>query len=334
MERKYGRRPRYQEPYVPEAMSHVPTDVFREIYKYQTPEDIVQFAASSKKNKEKVLADLRKYYLKKCSKATHNWEPLECLSSDECKNTCFSQSDGQFAVFLQKLPQLVGRKIVVENFGQGPEKSTDIQGARVETGSPSAEKWIVAALHEAGKFSLETYPRKRAWKNIRDSREKKSLPPTLQNLARVEDTLVLNGTHKDFTLTLLLDPEFVKAILPEKMVEISIDGVNLSYWFITEKGLENTFSSKKLSLEWFPESFPAAMASKSDADFKQSHKAEDESPDLHHDLHHEESSPEDNRSPSPAPSSPTMSKPYEFHYRGFSEARVPRKFSEKVKQES
>lgn len=106
-ESKTAKSQRLSQPDLPD-LEAVPTDIWREIYKYQTRPDILVFARTSKKNYEKVLSDLMKYYRNKCQKATHGWQPLECLTSDKCHQTCLRPEN--FGSFLQHLPVLCKAK--------------------------------------------------------------------------------------------------------------------------------------------------------------------------------------------------------------------------------
>lgn len=98
-------------------LQDVSPDIWREIYQYQDPQEVIKYASSSKSIYEQVWKDLRSYWKNKCGKSTDNYSAVPCLSSEACFPICTATVN--FTTFFNKLPMLDGLPVVFQSYPFG-----------------------------------------------------------------------------------------------------------------------------------------------------------------------------------------------------------------------
>jgi hypothetical protein len=97
----------------------VPSDVWQEIYQYQTPKEVIKFALSSKQNYDKVWADLRRYSMRQCGTGG-KIDFVKCVSSEKCRAFCFNDEEN-FLNLVRHLPNLEGKQVSIQS-AESPEE--------------------------------------------------------------------------------------------------------------------------------------------------------------------------------------------------------------------
>lgn len=142
------------------------------------------------------------------------------------------------------------------------------------------------------------------------------LEPTLENLDKVKDF------NSWFTLSFLLDKKSMQQLIrlsqqvDDEDFQVYMDDVSMGGWYLRpdKTGISREYTVDKFTLGAFPRDFSQDMARIS----TRSQYISEEDQDTQQITH--EPKKED-------------SKKHEFHYRGFSEARVPHKFTEGRKRQ-
>lgn len=122
-----------------EYLKSVPSDIWQEIYKFSTPQEVLQFALSSIANYEKVMNDMEKYYTQQCAKLTNGWQGSLCLASKNKKCTSYCINRKNIVPFVLSLPSLVGQTLLCRTKTDSKEFKTVVHQIKLLWGISEIE---------------------------------------------------------------------------------------------------------------------------------------------------------------------------------------------------